>query len=347
MGLLKVDRDGKGFRFASVNDRVIESNEKTNISDSDFYGVDIFDYAINILKMSSDAATALKNHYIEVYNTQLSKSFETEVGFPNENQVTTETTLHPIKEGNEVTYILYVTRNITERKIQEQEVNELNKRLLNQSIKEQKLKIESIIQGQEAERSRISKELHDSVNQVLGVIKRKAENALQYQKEARCSIEDTEHILKLVQYSIDEVRRISCDLMPTVLYDFGLVPALKLMLKDFDDPRIKLEAFTETIDNYISRDNKVHLYRIYQESLNNAIKHSKAKEIVVKLTTDKDNIYGSIADDGIGVSVNGESAKGQGMFNIEQRVLVMAGQLQIEGSNGTNISFKIPLNNNE
>jgi PAS domain S-box-containing protein len=218
-----------------------------------------------------------------------------------------------------------------------------------QSINEQKIRSASLIEGQEKERKKIARELHDGLGQMLTALKFNIEGL----KGAASKREKTrlEEIKKMVFDTIGEVRRISFNLMPSALSDFGITSAVK----DLSDQVSKASNVNVVFDNLssIKRLNKtteINLYRIVQEGLNNAIKYAEADEVRIILSNNDESLNLTIADNGKGfnskIGANGKpSGSGNGIVNIQERTSLINGEFKIETAPGmgTKIFIKVPF----
>jgi PAS domain S-box-containing protein len=215
-----------------------------------------------------------------------------------------------------------------------------------QSINEQKIKTASVIEGQEKERKKIARELHDGLGQKLTALKFHIEGikgaASKKEKER------LEEIKKMLYDTIGEVRRISFNLMPSALNDFGIVPALKHLSEQVSKSSDVDVIFVN--NSSIERLNKtveINLYRIVQEALNNAIKYSEADQINISLDNTGEQFKILVADNGKGFSMasKGKSnGSGNGITNIQERTRLIDGEFSIETEPGmgTKILINIP-----
>ena len=218
---------------------------------------------------------------------------------------------------------------------------EMKDRLKAYQINEQHLKREnqrSLISGEEKERSRLSKELHDGLGPLLTLLRIKLE---------AISIDGMERkeLLVMLDNTIREMRRISNNLMPSVLMDFGAGEAIRNMVNQLTaeglDVKYQYDANTEV---KIADNIQIALYRVAQEAINNVIKHSGATVLNMSITEFEDRVSLFVKDNGEGFDV--KSAKsGNGIRNMRERVNVEKGIFEIEsGVNGTIIEVEIPLN---
>ncbi len=210
---------------------------------------------------------------------------------------------------------------------------------------ERAMRLSSMIDGQELERQRLSRELHDGLGQSILAIKMRLERMSKASPEKAHQIMD--EVQKLFSDTINEVRSISNNLMPAVLNEFGLVDALNNLCKDvMNNTEINVEFiatdFTQEINNKIN----TYLYRISQEALNNIIKHSEAKAATIKLSSDMDNVYLNISDNGIGFNYTEDRKMcGNGISNMKERVHLLNGKIEIDSIKGigTKLNVTIPL----
>ena len=208
--------------------------------------------------------------------------------------------------------------------------------------KEKFIRLRSMIDGQEMERQRISRELHDGLGQNLIAIKMKLNSiAGQNTEEQKKTIEEAS---VWFNKTIDDIRRMSNDLIPEELDSFGLVPATANLLNNLQaSTGIQVEYEHQGIKTIHDKKIKTYLFRIIQEAVNNILKHSGATRITIRISTKDDNIYLCIKDDGIGFS-NNNFTSGNGILNMKERASLLNGRLEISSSEkkGTKITAIIP-----
>jgi len=220
-------------------------------------------------------------------------------------------------------------------------------------VNAQRIRSATLIQGQEEERNRISKELHDGLGQLLTTLKLTFENmnnnSFASEKEKKTFYEGKE----LIQETIDEVRNISFNLMPSVLSDFGIASALKSLCYQAarnTDIEIDFED-SNWIQARLDKNIEIGLYRIAQEALNNAIKYSESDEITIELALQDDIIELSIIDYGKGFLLHTIhnnpmlDNRRNGLSNMEERAEMIGGTLEIISNpeQGTKVYAKVPL----
>lgn len=235
---------------------------------------------------------------------------------------------------------LIIFFSVSQKKIQ-------TEKLVNQQIKLdfQKKLLDSTIQTQEKERDRIARELHDDVGSKLNVIHLN----LHLLKKAIAKGQDTEKILDHIRVSLDESiqtsRDISHELMPPVLKKFGIYSAFEELENAINRTGVVNLSINSDFDWDLENEmQQLHLFRIVQELIQNALKHAKAKLVSIVFEK-KDNLLClNYSDDGVGFPKN-EETKGLGLDNLETRVQVLNGSWHInkQVSKGAEIKIRIPL----
>lgn len=217
----------------------------------------------------------------------------------------------------------------------------------------QELKVErrkslgSLIDGQDFERQRLSRELHDGLGQSLIGLKLKYENCIHNSGIKEPDSHKFNDLSFLIDRTIEETRRISNNLMPAALKEFGLFSAMRHLCNEIaNHTAIKINFHPQGTDKHIPDKIKTYVFRITQESISNIIKHSRANSAIIKIAVNDDGIILEINDDGIGYDekkVN--KGKSNGLNNLKDRVKLLNGRLQVNTSEskGTHIQIEIPL----
>lgn len=241
-----------------------------------------------------------------------------------------ESSLSPLldNKGNFVGLII-IFKNLTEKRAHDRLVKEMERH-----------QMAALIEGQEKERARIAKDLHDGLGQMLNAIKINTSmlNSDSY---------DISHLSKLLDEAIQESVRISENLLPAKLRDFDLATSLRSFCADIRKAtrsQISFEGHCTGLK--MNQSQKVNFYRIAQEAVNNAIKHSDAKSICVQLNEENDLVRLSVEDDGSGIrSIPASSSKARnGLVNMRDRAKIMGGKLTIESDpqRGTMVIVEVP-----
>lgn len=231
-------------------------------------------------------------------------------------------------------------------------LNQTQKKLTSSKIKEQELLLNfrkemllNTVKTEENERNRISKELHDDVTSQLSIINLNIHLLKQKLSENDEMFKIIDHIETSLRKSTERTRTISHELMPLILKKFGLHHALQ----ELEDAVNITEVFRIDISNdhiiQISDDFKtLHIYRIIQELINNALKYSKAKNVQINFEEEQDlNLKMTYTDDGIGFD-NNKIKCGLGLSNINTRITLLDGNVEVNSilGSGTTLTFIFP-----
>lgn len=210
----------------------------------------------------------------------------------------------------------------------------------------QKLLLKTIIETQENERERISRDLHDGLGQSLAAIKLNLE-ALKNKKDFKKS--DSERMDDLIKDSISQLREICFDASPNVLSEYGLVKGVEELVSRTQTSELVVDFNYSRPFPKLYKSLEVAMFRIIQEFINNSIKHSEAKRVEISITRYHDHIVLNLYDDGKGFVLKDLMIySGQGLKNIKSRVNSFHGRVEFtsEKNKGTafNISFPININ---
>ena len=225
----------------------------------------------------------------------------------------------------------------------EQEKNHQQHLLAIQNQKELEI-MQAAISGEEQERKRVAKELHDGIGSMLTSLKMRLlmiNNNNPIHKD-----NEMQNTLKLLNNSINELRNVAHNLVPEVLISLGLDDALRDLCYLNSNSEIKIFYHSTKIEKTISESHQISIFRIVQELVNNAIKHSFCTEIIVDCSQNKTTFYISIEDNGIGFDKSKiKSFSGLGLKNIKNRVTMLRGKLQIETTknNGSVFNIELPI----
>ncbi|WP_378410497.1 ATP-binding protein [Rhodocytophaga aerolata] len=202
----------------------------------------------------------------------------------------------------------------------------------------------ALLEGEENERRRISRELHDGIGQLLTAIQFKL-NTLDGQEKVRSEIK------AILEETIVEVRRISHNLMPSVLQDFGLEAALKsLCTRTAQASRLKVNFSFDTHPDSppLSQEVSISLYRITQESIHNAVKYAQATQLDIIVDCEPDQVQLRIRDNGIGFDWEAYQQRTthetHGIGNMRERTYLLGGTfgLNTRAGAGTTITVSVP-----
>ncbi|HAS73944.1 MAG TPA: histidine kinase [Clostridiales bacterium UBA8960] len=219
-----------------------------------------------------------------------------------------------------------------------------------EDVKQKKELSIKIIEAQENEKKRISRDIHDGPAQSLANVIFKAEYASKIIDSSPVKAKrEISELQEDVRNTLKDIRKIIYDLMPMSLDDLGLVPTIKKLISNIMDTS-KLKIDFSVVQNAIIDDQLTTLmiFRVVQEAFNNILKHSKCKNVKLSMHISDIEIRLTISDDGVGFDVDKtvESPLGYGLYNMKERVEIVGGSLMIdsEANKGTTIKIRIPNN---
>lgn len=208
-----------------------------------------------------------------------------------------------------------------------------------------------IIQAQEEERKRISRDIHDGPAQMLANVMIRSgliEKTFNEKGPEQALLELTD-LKEMVRGALYEVRRIIYDLRPMALDDLGLIPTLKKYLSTVEEYEqdVEIHFRNNGQEHRFKSEYEVSIFRLVQESVSNALKHGESKDIWVKIEWLRDIMNIIIRDSGKGFNQNEVRDKSFGLIGMRERVELLKGDMTITSTigNGTTIYFRIPLRN--
>lgn len=206
--------------------------------------------------------------------------------------------------------------------------------------------LKAVITATEEERKRIAKDLHDGIGQQMGGLKIAWQHLSgEIHSQSPQHFKRLTELTKILDDTAQEVRSISHQMMPRVLTEMGLVPALEDMLnKTFGNSKIEFAFEHYGIQGRLNERLEISIYRITQELVNNIIKHSGATRASVQLIRNAKNLVLIVEDNGKGFDSE-KSANGIGLMNIQSRVNTVNGEINYEPSSGsgTVATIRVPL----
>ncbi|WP_394678665.1 ATP-binding protein [uncultured Sphingobacterium sp.] len=238
--------------------------------------------------------------------------------------------------------VLLNTRN--RRKLLEQKEINYKQQLLELEQKQQLKVTKAMLDGEELERERVARDLHDGLGGMLAGVKIGL-SGWSNTNPVVSGDKDLSRIINQLDASVSELRRIARNMVPETLIKFGLETALKDLCEFHmqESLNINYEAFN--IEGDIPLNVQLNIYRIVQELLSNAIKHAKAKNILVQCSQNADTIFITFEDDGIGFDLNLlDQNKGMGLENLKNRIAYLQGKLEILSSVNDGTTINIELN---
>ena len=298
--------------------------------------------ALSLYKQYYEANDSLQNEETRKITLDLDKKYETE---KKENQlllqhsaIRQKNTLNYILAGSTVSLLLISLLTYRtfgqKRKLQEQKIIDLEKEKL-------LLATQSILKGQEDERSRMAKDLHDGLGGLLSGVKLQLgamKGNLILSEEMGKTFNNA---LGKLDESISEMRRVAHNMMPEALMKLGLQQALQDYCDGLSESQLfKIDGEFYGLEQRMEPSVEIVIYRIVQELLNNAVKHSGASTILAQVMRQQNNLTITVEDNGLGF--NKETVmQGAGLKNIQSRVDYLKGQLDIQTTPGSGTSVHI------
>jgi len=199
----------------------------------------------------------------------------------------------------------------------------------------------------EEERARVAREIHDELGQAMTAIKMDlAALARELPAEQREPSVRIERSLKLVDETIQAVRRIATELRPGILDDLGLGAAVEWAAEEFQARTgIKCRMSLPGSDITLDQDSATALFRIFQETLTNVARHADATEVDVTLSRTRDDLSLEVHDNGKGISAEKlAEVRSLGILGMRERALLLGGELAISGApgKGTKVRVRVP-----
>jgi len=224
--------------------------------------------------------------------------------------------------------ILILTEDITRRKQMEEALSDMSRRL---------------IESQEQERARIGRELHDDINQRLALLNVELERLQEKPSEVGIRVQELRNQVTDIS---NDVQALSHDLHSSKLEYLGVVAGIKSWCKEFAERQRMEIDFKSDVPTAVTLEIGRSLFRVLQEALHNAVKHSGVKRVEVQLREESGEIHLITSDSGKGFDVEAAlQGKGLGITSMRERVRLVNGTISIESKpmGGTTIHVRVPL----
>jgi signal transduction histidine kinase len=235
-------------------------------------------------------------------------------------------------------------RNFRQKQLlQKQQILDLEK-------EKQLLATESMLKGQEEERSRLAKDLHDGLGGMLSGVKFSFSNLKETMRMEQQDMQSFERNIDLLDSSIKELRRVAHSMMPEVLIKYGLDAALRDYCTFINTSGvIKVIYQSHGLENIGNNQTvNVTIYRVIQELLNNIVKHASATTAVVEINKEEQKVVITVDDDGKGIDKNAlQKGNGIGWANITNRLNYLKARvdIQTEAGKGTSVNIDFDIEN--
>ncbi len=198
----------------------------------------------------------------------------------------------------------------------------------------QLISMQSILTGQEEERRRIARDLHDNIGSMMAAIKFKIYSIK----------DDNEQLDDMVGQVSDELRRISHNMTPLAFGLSGLEGAISDLGQELKRNNIQVSNNTRDLEQIEDQDRAIMIYRVFQELVNNIIKHSEATQVQMSSSIEGPSLNMDIRDNGKGLDhQKWENSTNLGIKNIKSRIDYLGGEITLDNSKGTHFNLKIPL----
>lgn len=240
----------------------------------------------------------------------------------------------------------FYNSNNRRRKEAERAEKEQQKQIVFLERQQQVVSLQSMINGQETERTRIAKDLHDGLGGLFSTIKMHL-STLQHEVQDLRNYPLFTRSYELVNDASDEVRRIAHNMMPEVLIRIGLVPAVRELCNSINAGKLLQVKLQDYGMERLQAATEIMLYRIIQELLNNIMKHSQATEAVIQFNRENNQLSITVEDNGCGFNVDADSGSGRaGLESVKSRVNYLNGSLSIDSQQqiGTTVMMVFLIN---
>jgi two-component system NarL family sensor kinase len=230
----------------------------------------------------------------------------------------------------------FFVKNIRNKKLIAEQTLEIKDQYIQDLEKERQLvATKSVLKGEESERSRMARDLHDGLGGLLSGVKINLSSMKGNSIITSENAQAFDHAIKLLDTSISELRRVAHNLMPETLNHYGLKTALNDFIGEMTkNPSTELTFSFFGADIRFESQLELTAFRIAQELVNNSLKHSGATKIDLQLIADIDRICIQVVDNGKGFDTKGRSGDGKGLVSIRDRITANNGRFEIESAPG-------------
>lgn len=264
--------------------------------------------------------------------------------------------LHLIAENNKLHYgifglaclilltvlVLFWIRANSHKKLAQEKAKNYQQSLISLGNQKEVEVLQASIAGEEIERKRIARDLHDGIGSLLSSLKMKLvknPNSLNELNE-----QESQQVAVLLNRSISELRQIAYNLVPETLLKLGLEKALQDLCLLLKPEGVRIIFHAQGISSGIPESNQIIIYRIVQELINNALKHAQCTEIIMDCSQSETIFFITVEDNGKGFDAHDlKSIQGSGLRNLRNRVELLKGKFEINSSPGGGTACNIEL----
>jgi len=221
------------------------------------------------------------------------------------------------------------------------------KQQLSEMERKQQLKItKAMLEGEELERERVARDLHDGLGGMLSGVKIGLSGWTDTQPGI-CDDKDLNRIIGQLDTSVTELRRIARNMVPETLLKFGLETALKDLCEFYMREGLLITSEMFGIQKNIAMNVQLNIYRIVQELISNAIKHAHADNLILQCSQNENTIFITFEDNGRGFDMDTLADKtGMGLDNLKNRIAFLQGKFEVHSAPGEGTSIDIELKTN-
>lgn len=202
----------------------------------------------------------------------------------------------------------------------------------------------AMLEGQEQERGRLARDLHDGLGGLLSGTKINLSQVVdRIHRPERIEVEQS---LSQIDSAVNELRRVAHNLMPDLLKKYGLEESLLDYAARMTNPNLEVSTQFLHYTGRLSEEQQLIIYRIIQELVNNAVKHAHADQILIQVVEEDDKLAVTVEDNGQGFDVqSAQEKKSAGLLNIQSRISFLKGNLDIQSSSqlGTTVEIDFPI----
>ncbi len=216
----------------------------------------------------------------------------------------------------------------------------------NLALSHQKGILQATIETQEQERERIAQDLHDAISAKLNVVSLSTNVLIDGNLTIEEQQEALKHILNVTTNTLESSRRLAHNLLPPILDKFGLAAALEELCDEFENSKKVSVENNIVYNDSLTKNKELHIFRIIQEFMNNAIRHGQATVLNLSIEDIKNTIKIKFIDNGVGFDAQTlEDKAGLGLKNIQSRIDILEGELAYKSGKGIGTTFEIKINN--
>lgn len=310
-----------------------------NIDSSSFYGTlyqDVVDslFSTATTKQINELQTQYETEKKEQQINLLNKENTIQKLTIGKSRIFIGITIGLLLAGLAFSYLLYNRYKIKQQAALQQEV-----------MHQQELATEAVIEAEENERKRIARDLHDGVGQMMSAARMNLSLLEDHIHLSATEKMAYEKAVALVDESCKEVRSVSHNMMPNALIKTGLASAVRAFIEQIETPSLKVQLYTEGLNESINKNTETVLYRVLQECVNNVIKHAGATNLDIALIKDETGINATIEDNGKGFDTSDKNKyTGMGLDNMQKRIDFLKGTIEWQSSlgAGTLVAVYVP-----